>query len=644
MPSVNPIQRRDLIVLALILFVAALVRLGDPAVVEFKLDEAALAIKAQEMLRGAGVPFVGIPSSVGLPNSPISVYFVAIPYLFGNDPIFATMFIAAFNVLGVGLLWGIAHRYLDKTVGLAAGLAYALNPWAVLYSRKIWEQNIHTPIFLAALLFGLLGFVEGKKWAQVLCAPLLLLALQIHPAGWALLPLALVLLWMGRKRISWPAAAASLALAVVVMLPYLIGIQQTLSNDPGLFGALGSRSSSRGLSLKIDALRWTTDLATGIGIETQLTPGEMDDLLRRVPPQTQLWALLGAVTLAGFGLIWTTRYRRMALLVLLWVLLPLIVFTPAWTQVFPHYLIASIPALSLLAGVTVGWLARHLPGKPLSRVVILTAFIAILLTQGLWWRGLMRYVESVPTSWPGFMTPLNKLVAIRDSLAQDKDVIAVVPNANVVTSIEPAIWTSLLMQPGRCVRSVDSRSLLVFPADRFTALVAPDTPDSPAKKFYTQAQPAQSYDVVSPAGQYSRYDYDSAPRYAGPALTRIGPVKFANGAQAIGYALTSAGVVLAWTLPGPTTVDSALFVHLLDADGAKVAQKDQPFFASRYWCAGDRIVTGTQLDLPQTMATLRFGLYSRDGKAIRNIATLDANDQPGGSWVDIKIPSPPAPN
>ena len=171
MPTINAVTRRDLITLALILFVAALVRLGDPGVVEFKLDEAALALKAQDMLRGAGIPFTGIPSSVGVPNSPMSVYFTAIPYLFANDPIFATMFIAAFNVLGVGLLWLIAHRYLDRTVALAAGLAYALNPWAVLFSRKIWEQNMHTPIFLAALLFGLLGFLDEKNVGVPSVAP-----------------------------------------------------------------------------------------------------------------------------------------------------------------------------------------------------------------------------------------------------------------------------------------------------------------------------------------------------------------------------------------------------------------------------------------------------------------------------------------
>ncbi len=637
MPTVNTIKARDLIVLALILFVAALVRLGDPGVVEFKLDEAALAIKAQDMLRGTGIPFVGIPSSVGLPNSPVSAYFVAIPYLFGNNPIFATMFIAAFNVLGVGLLWLIAHRYLDKTVGLSAGLAYALNPWAVLFSRKIWEQNIHTPILLAALLFGLLGFVEGKKWAQVLCAPFLVLALQIHPAGWALLPLALVLLWMGRKRISWPAVAASMMLAVVVMLPYLIGIQQSLATNPGLFSGLGSRSASHGFNLSLDALRWTTDLATGIGIETQLAPRQINDLLTRVPPQTQLWALLGAVTLAGVGFIWAKRYRRMAVLILPWVMLPVVIFTPTWTQAYPHYFIASIPALSLLAGVTISWLVRHLPGRPFSRVVILTAFVAILLTQGLWWRGLMRYVDTVPTSWPGFMTPLDRLVAIRDALAQRTDVIAVVPEATVSRSIEPALWTSLLMKPGRCVRAVDNRNLLVFPADHFTALIAPNAPDSAVRKVYTQGTPGQPFDIVSADGPYSAYDYDTAPPYTGPTLTRLGPVRFANGAAVIGYAVTSGGVVMAWTLPGPTATNYQTFVHLLDADGEKVAQKDQPFFAGRYWCDGDRIVTGAQLDVPAGAKTLRFGMYVLNGKDVSNVAALDADGNPA-AWADVRLP------
>ncbi|NKB16104.1 MAG: hypothetical protein HC774_03095 [Sphingomonadales bacterium] len=79
----------------------------------------------------------------------------------------------------------LAQRYFSRTVALVTGLTYALNPWAVLYSRKIWAQDYHTPFVLLALLLGLYGFTEdgARSWkrqiAQILCLPLLLFALQL---------------------------------------------------------------------------------------------------------------------------------------------------------------------------------------------------------------------------------------------------------------------------------------------------------------------------------------------------------------------------------------------------------------------------------------------------------------------------------
>ncbi|MEO8608446.1 MAG: glycosyltransferase family 39 protein, partial [Chloroflexota bacterium] len=140
MSSVNALQRRDWLVLVTVLIIAALLRLGEPGIVEFKHDEAMLSLMAQDMVSGKGIPFTGIPSSVGVPNPPISVYLLALPYALSSNPLFATMFIAALNVLGVGLLWWIAHRYIGRTAAILAALIYAVNPWAILYSRKIWAQ------------------------------------------------------------------------------------------------------------------------------------------------------------------------------------------------------------------------------------------------------------------------------------------------------------------------------------------------------------------------------------------------------------------------------------------------------------------------------------------------------------------------
>jgi hypothetical protein len=633
-PIVNRITRRDLMTLGLILLVAAVMRLGEPGVVEFKHDEAWLSLMAQDMLSGGPVPLTGIPSSVGVPNPPVSVYVMALPYALSNNPLVATMFVALLNVCGVGLLWLLAHRYLSRNAALVAGLAYALNPYAILFSRKVWAQDFHTPFVLLALLLGLYGVVEGKRRAQVLCLPVLVLALQIHFAAWALFPLYVVLLIMGRGRLSWRALALSVLLAALCLVPYLIGLSRTLEQDPNRISNAVNREDN-GLSLSGDALTHTAQLATGIGMEQQIVPDETEALLASVPAQAQLWALLGALAVVGAVVIWTKPYRQMAVFVVLWAALPLMIFTPTWTQIYPHYFIASIPAYCLLIGAALAWAMKVLPGQPVSQTVVLAAFCVVVLSQGLWWRGLMRYVDTNPIA-NGFGTPLYRLMPLRDELLKHDDVVLITRDPRLEFSQEPAVWTVMLHDAKRCVRAIDGNHMAIYPDGPFAVVIAPDTGEYAVEDVYA-GDAALSFPTPPNDESYEVRLFDMTP--AVPEMTGITPARFANGAELVGYQLGTDDVRLLWTLPQAQSEDYHTFVHLLDANGERIAQHDEPFLLGRYWCADDRLVTWAAMDIPQDAATLRVGLYALEGERFVNSAVLDAEGHPVESWVDIPLGS-----
>src|SRR5689334_17448270 len=127
MLKLNTIKQRDWLTLVLVLLIAAMLRLGEAGVVEFFHDEAMLSMLAQDMAAGESFPTVGIISSVGIPNPPVSVYIMALPYVFNNDPLIATLYVALLNVIGVGLLWFIGHRYFSPTTGMITALTYAVS-------------------------------------------------------------------------------------------------------------------------------------------------------------------------------------------------------------------------------------------------------------------------------------------------------------------------------------------------------------------------------------------------------------------------------------------------------------------------------------------------------------------------------------
>ena len=196
---------------------AAALRFSRGDVVEYFHDDAMLATLALELADGLTFPLTGILSSTGIPNPPVSVYALALPFALSSSPAFVIHVIMAWNVIGVALLWRLARRYGGRRIALIAGLLYAINPWAILFSRKIWAQELHTPIILFGLLLLLHGFCETRAGrprtrsvalAQCLSLPVLLFAFQFHFASGPLLALIPAAVWKGRQRIHFRALIA----------------------------------------------------------------------------------------------------------------------------------------------------------------------------------------------------------------------------------------------------------------------------------------------------------------------------------------------------------------------------------------------------------------------------------------------------
>jgi 4-amino-4-deoxy-L-arabinose transferase-like glycosyltransferase len=674
-PLLTPFRARDSITLLLVLVIAAVLRLGDPQAVEFFHDEAMVSLLAQDLALGEDFPTTGIISSVGLPNPPQAVYVMALSYLFSDDPLLATLYVATLNVVGVGLVWAIGHRYLGRNAGLVAGMVYALSPWAVLYSRKIWAQDFMTPFLLLAIGLGLLGFVERKRWAQVLCLPLLLWTLQIHFAGWALLPLYSVFIWIGwrRKTLDVRALILSAVLSILVMLPYAIGLAQTLSDDPTRLSAALSTADSRAETrtdalLTSNALESTLQFTSGLGVEGWIAPQQQTDLLATVPTVSGLWLLLSGLTLLGLIALWVrTRWRWMALLFTAWALLPTMIFSVNWTVFYPHYLIGALPAFALLAGAGTDSLidgAQQLVGgrSRYVRAALLVGVGGILLTQGWWWRGALRYVTThqieLGAGTSGYTTPLRDLLPVRDALTAYTRVV-IVNDSDTLTDgldplfdVEPARWLAMLRRSADCVQVLPRDGFAVVPSMPFAALVTPAAGANTLAEIYS-TDDADRYPLRSGEEEYRLSVFESAPWNALEGLQVLDtPVRFSNGVTLTGYGLTSERVFLDWTLPASPAeslllqddADVQVFTHLLDANGGMVQQRDSRFWLARYWCEGDQLISWQPVDgeaILDQATTLRVGFYRLGTGAEAGqyfpLDVLDALGNPAGDWIDIPL-------
>ncbi len=641
---------RDWLTLGLILILAGWLRLGMPEAVEFFHDEAMVSTLAQEMAQGVRFPLEGIISSVGIPNPPTSIYLMALPYRFTSNPIIATMFIAGLNVLGVGLFWYILRRYYGYGVALVGGLLFAVNPWAVFFSRKIWQQNFWLPFFLLGLLLALYGLWENgalsrrRKAAQALVLPIWLFAFQMHFAAWALLPLYILFVWYGRKQFSRMAFAFSLVLSALVILPYTIGLVRTLQQDPSRISRALSTSSSEDivfLAPSAPPLIQAFRVATGLELETWVAVGQETDLLQHIPRTDGVWALSGLLLVVGVVTVWRRYDVRRAALLIIWAALPVLFFLPPWTRVFPHYLIGSIPAFAALAGVGGAFLYQLLPPQRFRQTIALVGVGAFALVQALWWVNVQDYLYRTPMDYPAYTTPMGYLTPIRDALHEYDDVVVISGGMFWAFHHEAARWPVMLADTAECVRTLPPDGYAVDPAHPFAVLITPNAGDTPLQRIYGLGE-VRTFPTRDTNAVYRLYGPVDAPTWL-VQMTSIEPVPFANGVQLTGYAIEGETVYLQWQLPArKPDLQHQYFVHFLDENGDAIGQRDLSFWPGYHWCEGDTLVTWTDgVPNNSTLSALRVGLYTlgtgKDEGQIFPVDILDVMGNPAGQWALISL-------
>ena len=198
--------------LILALGAGAFLRLLFPSDVEFKADELLGLLVGVEWLQSPCIATHGMVSSVGIPNPPITVYLFATLYgLSKGDPEVATMLVAVWNLVGLALggLWLYAKRETFGRLWSFWILAFVcVNPWTVIYSRKIWAPSLLAPFVIGAIAGLSTIWSERWDWKKVVGGLLCFsIASQIHMSGifWSIgLAVGILVVWPSNRRAKLP--------------------------------------------------------------------------------------------------------------------------------------------------------------------------------------------------------------------------------------------------------------------------------------------------------------------------------------------------------------------------------------------------------------------------------------------------------
>ncbi len=625
---------RDRWLLAGILLLATVLRVGWPTLTEFKFSEARLEALALELTREGRLPLVGVPSSAGFDHSPLSVYLYVPAFLATTDPIVATIYGGLVGVAAVALCWWLARRWPGggRWAAPVAALLFAVSPWAVAFSRKIWQVAFVPLLTLAFVGLAVSALVERRSWNLAWALVAFALLVQVHPSAISLALALLLWLIVFRRSIRLAPLLLGSGLALLTAIPFLA--HQVNNSWPVLAALRGLPESTWDLS----AIRLAWEAITGRGIHA--LAGNAYPLLRIVPQLAWIFNLIGWLTVAAAVMLtWRTvrfwratdegqrKATRIDFVLLSWLAVPIVFNLRYSIALHLHFFALTIPVAYLMIGrvaeaalapARLGELNRQ-RGRPRFTFLetVTLAGLSLLAVAQVTAILLMGYFVATHDTPGGFDKPLAHYQTIADQAvslaeeAQAAELLVMGEGDSIVVDPTPAIF-DVLLRDRIAYRFVKGTSAAVFPAHKAVVLISPEA--GKAADWY-RSWPTQNleggYQLVRLDGSWPQ---DKLRPVAGPRT-------FQNGVELQGYRWNNTDTSetentfwLQWQTLWQETDDTHFFVHFLDKDKEKWGQRDAVGYPTTLRRKGDRIISAFDITSHEVESSepfwVRVGLYT----------------------------------
>ncbi len=658
--------RRSHILLMLIMILACGLRFERPTLVEFKRDEATVARLAQAIAYEGYRPAVGVDASMGMDNFPLTLYLMALPVRLWPDPLAVVLFTLLLNAIAVWGCYAFGRVYFGERVGLMAALLFAVNPWAVLYARKIWCESMPwaTLIFIVAL-FAV--FVKGRRRFLVLACLSTAVMVGLHLSGLAAILILGLAILLYRDQVSPQALVLGALAALLAVSPYLFhDARNGWENLHRAFNYAGG-----GGTFSWDAVRYALMLATSYGISGQA--GAFHTKFQTSIPN--LWwmnaVMIGLLVLGWlYALFQTFRgetkaQRRSFGLLLLWFCVPVALQLKPSTPTQPHYFIILYPVQFLLIAILLARGLERLPRPTISLGAFKCSLAVAVLSVGLcvWcvWQIAVTYqLHNFMVTHPstgGYGIPLRYTRAAAQNakaLAGGAEIIVIGESNRPFVTETPTVFEALLF--GTPHRFTDGRAALPVPEGTRTVYLVGPLYEATGGALAPVLQRLTAWDSVR-AGPVTRladgvtyrtFVRESATRdeiVAGMQPLAEG-IPFANNVVFAAYEAPMtirAGqqftVWLAWWLRGlpPAGMDYHFTVQLLDEEGNLRAQDDHAAFPADYWRSGDLVLSRFVIPVPADLQAgdyhLHAGMYSFP--EITGVPVVNAQGRPVDAGVSL---------
>lgn len=369
-------KHRVMIIVGLLTLIGAFLRLYRlPSTVMFQGDQGRDAIVVKQLIVDYDPILIGPVTSVGnMYLGPFYYYFMA-PFLAITypNPIGPAIAVAFVSVLTIPLVYVVTKEMFSQRAGLISTFIFTFMTTAVVYSRFSWNPNL-APLFGLLTIWCLYRMMKLKNyWYLVLATLSFAVLIQLHYVALLMAPVMLiwVIISLIRNKQNWQRIAGysllSLLVLLITTLPLIIfDIRHNqIIQNAFLEFFTGEDEYIQPFARMLRVVRDMEGRSFLVLAQLNQSPNGVVDRL----------VVFGSIT--WLIILWLRKKvnfkTNIGLQLVLIILLVAIVGTAFFaSQLYPHYLLYLLPAVSMYFGYLLSELWRfHLLGKVFSALLLL---------------------------------------------------------------------------------------------------------------------------------------------------------------------------------------------------------------------------------------------------------------------------------
>lgn len=366
------LARNSIFWTGLVIVLSSIFRISNLDLIEFKADEATTLYQTVQFFEKPYLIQRGLISGTGVYNFPLFNYLMIGLAIFSQDPQILSGIIAIVNSLLIGIFFLFVRNFYDDLIAIYASLLLAVSPWGILFSRKIWAQDLIN-LLLIPFLWLLHELILRKNIKVVLpLFVLMTLLIQLHGSGLFLALSTVIAILILRIRLNLKNVLLGILIGLIPALPYFFfQISSSCSDCEAFFKY---QQSNRTFSMT-NFLR-PFEVVSGLGYYFILGRNYPDFVNTFPIVKILKYIFATSVPVILLGIVFLTKNRKYIATFIYFLTIPFLYFVTKTTP-YMHYFVILLPVSVLLFAFSLSNLYALVNNKYLKHFVMLYFFIFI---------------------------------------------------------------------------------------------------------------------------------------------------------------------------------------------------------------------------------------------------------------------------